>query len=131
MKFSGRIGRPVLMKLRMWRNMPPSLTEREELIFAHFKNFKVKSEFLLHIIILQICEPVDEVMLLESVKDDGDPSAEQTRQSRLRKPDDAVDERFMSIVQKHITCIINTGLMWKQAQCSKFLRRFVLSLWYA
>ena len=86
------------MKLRMWRNMPPSLTEREELIFVHFKNFKVKSEFLLHIIILHICEPVDEVMLLESVKDDGDPSAEQTRQSRLRESGDGEDVRFMSIV---------------------------------
>ena len=68
--------------------MPPSLTEGEELIFAHFKNFKVKGE------------PVDEVMLLESVKDDGNPSAEQTRQSRLRKPDNGEDERFVSIFVK-------------------------------
>ena len=50
------------------------------------KNFKVKGE------------PVDEVMLLESVKDDGDPSAEQTRQSRLRESGDGEDVRFMSIV---------------------------------
>ena len=64
-----------------------SISERERgVFFAHFKNFKVKGE------------PVDEVMLLESVKDDGDPSAEQTRQSRLRESGDGEDVRFMSIV---------------------------------
>ena len=98
MKFSGRIGRPVLMKLRMWRNMPPSLTEGDEFFLHILKNFKMKGEFLLHNIILHICEPVDEVVLLESVQDDGDPSAEQTRQSRLRKPDNGEDERFVSIL---------------------------------
>ena len=58
----------------------------------------MKGEPVVHVIILHICEPVDEIVLLESVQDDGDPSAEQTRQSRLRKPDDGEDERFVSIV---------------------------------